>query len=99
MEFDQLSDVTGKIVGQLLIGDPVDLPSDLAERSIAALVLLRLQPSTMPGHMVDLDGPLHVEVNAIGMHPNPVRQAYRMLPNERTDASALERAENSQFET
>lgn len=62
-------------IAEFLVGDSVDLPTDAPGLAIARLVAFGVESASMPGHVIDLDGPSHVGNGDIGMDQRSVRQA------------------------
>ena len=85
------------MLAAFLVGDPVDLPSDLSGAPIAGLVGLRLESPTVPRHVVDLDAPFRDRVGAVEVDHDPVAEAERILADEH-DAVRLEGSQHSELE-
>ena len=99
VQLDDLGDRSGSIVAEIGIGDALDLPSDASKFAISALVVLSIETSTVPRHVIDLDSPLHVWKCTIGVHDRSVAQNDRMLTHEHGETGAFERSQESVLET
>ena len=80
------------------VRDPVDLPTNSAKASIAALVALGIQPTSMPRDVVDLQSPADVGKSSVGVDRHSIREPDRMLVYETDNAMIGECLEDSKLE-
>ena len=83
VELGQFSDRPDEVVAEFLVGHPVDLPSDAPRIAVTTLVALTIQPTSVPGDMVDLDGPTNQWVCTIWMDRDSVWKVERVLAKVR----------------
>ena len=99
VELHQFFDYLVEIVAEFLVGHPVDLPSDAPRIAVPTLVALTIQPTSVPGDMVDLDGPTNQWVCTIWMDRDSVWKVERMLSDQWADASQFQGVEHANLET
>jgi hypothetical protein len=98
-QLDDLGDDGVEMLVEFDVGDTVDLPPDAAKPPVAALVVLGVESTTVPRHVIDLDRPANVGECPVGMDDRSVREADGLLANEAGDPRLLERADDAMFET
>jgi hypothetical protein len=99
VELHQFIDCSVEVVAEFLVGHPVDLPSDAPRIAVTTFVALTVQPPSVPGHMVDLNGPANQWVCSIWMDRDSVWKVERMLAYQGADASLFQGVEHTNLET
>ncbi len=97
MKRNELIDDRVEVLGQFLIGDPFDLPTDEAGASIAGLVVLRIESAAVPGDVVDLECPPDGRVGAVGVDDGPVGEDDGVLAMQ-DDAAPFQRLQYAELE-